>query len=78
MAETFPEESSTSKLHFDEMPYLFYSWQFDTYGSSAINKSLVNNLRLIDPESRSIKITCAVVEEDDKIKDVDIKDAEKC
>ena len=52
-------------------------WQFDTYGVSTINKSLINNLRLVDPEGKRIKITCAVVEEEGKIKDEDLKDAEK-
>ena len=52
-------------------------WQFDTYGLSTINKSLVNNLRLVDPEGQTIKITCAVLQDDAKIKDEDLKDAEK-
>ena len=52
-------------------------WQFDTYGLSTINKSLINNLRLVDPEAKTIKITCAVVEEEGQIKDVDVSDAGK-
>ena len=80
MAEAFTEESSTSELHSIEntisVLLLASRWQFDTYGLSIVNKSLVNNLRLIDPESKSVKITCAVVEEDGKIKDVDLKDAD--
>ena len=52
-------------------------WQFDTYGLSTINKSLVNNLRLVDPEGKTIKITCAVLQDEGKIKDEDLKDAEK-
>ena len=52
-------------------------WQFDTYGLSTINKSLVNNLRLVDPEAKTVKITCAVVEEEGKITDTDLKDAGK-
>ena len=52
-------------------------WQFDTYGLSTINKSLINNLRLVDPEDKTIKITCAVLEDDGKIKDEDFIDAEK-
>ena len=52
-------------------------WQFDTYGLSTINKSLVNNLRLVDPEGQTIKITCAVLQDEGKIKDEDIKDAKK-
>ena len=52
--------------------------QFDTYGLSTINKSLVNNLRLVDPEAKTIKITCALVEEEEKIKDEDVTDAKNC
>ena len=52
-------------------------WHFDTLGISTINRSLVNNLRLIDPVAKKIKIACAVVEEEGKTKQEDIKDAEK-
>ena len=52
-------------------------WQFDTYGLSTVNKSLINNLRMVDPEGKKIKITYAVVEEDKNIKDDERKDAEK-
>ena len=80
MAEAFPEEPSASELHPDErvisVLLLAITWQFDTYGLSTINKSLINNLRLVDPEGKTIKITCAVVEEEEKIKDVDVNDAE--
>ena len=44
-------------------------WQFDTYGLSTVNKSLVNNLRVVDPKGKKIKITCAIVEEEKNIKD---------
>ena len=69
MAEAFPEEPSASELHEDgsritiSVLLLASKWQFDTYGLSTINKSLVNNLRLVDPDDETIKITCAVVEE---------------
>ena len=82
MAEAFPEESTTSELYEDgsrkiiSVLLLASRWQFDTYGLSTINKSLVTNLRLVDPEAKIIKITCAVVAEDGKITDVDVKDAE--
>ena len=82
MAEAFPED-----LHEAESPddsrrvisvlLLGTRWQFDTYGLSTINKSLVNNLRLVDPEGKSIKITCAVLQDDGKIQDQDLKEAEK-
>ena len=52
-------------------------WQFDTYGLSTVNKSLVNNLRVVDPDGKKIKITCAVVEEEKNIKEDAMKDAEK-
>ena len=42
-------------------------WQFDTYGVSTVNRSLVNNLRFVDPDGSKIKITCAVVEEEETI-----------
>ena len=82
MAEAFPED-----LHEAESLYgsrrvisvllLGTRWQFDTYGLSTINKSLVNNLRLVDPEGETIKVTCTVLEDDEKIQDEDLKDAEK-
>ena len=83
MAEAFPEEPKELKesephddLKIISVLLLASKWQFDTYGLSTINKSLVNNLRLVDPESKSIKITCAVVEEG-KINSVDVRDAGK-
>ena len=81
MAEAFPEEPSASELHPDErvisVLFLAIRWQFDTYGLSTINNSLINNLRLVDPEGKTIKITCAIVEEEGKNKDVDVSDAGK-
>ena len=52
-------------------------WQFDTFGLSSVNKSLVNNLRFLDPQAEYVKITCAIVEEDRNIKDDQKKDAAK-
>ena len=53
MAEAFPEEPTASEPHEVEKTIsvllLATKWQFDTYGLSTINKSLVNNLRLVDP-----------------------------
>ena len=57
--------------------FLATKWQFDTYGLSTVNKSLVNNLRTTDSSGQKIKITCAVVEEDKNIKEDEKKDAEK-
>ena len=39
-------------------------WQFDTYGLSAVNKCLVNNLRVVDPDGKWVNVTCTVLEED--------------
>ena len=79
MAEAFPEDLIQCDDSRRTISVLFLAtrWQFDTYGLSTINKSLVNNLRLVDPEGKTIKITCAVVEEEGKIKDEDLTDAEK-
>ena len=80
MAEAFPEEPTASEPHeLDKtisVLLLATKWQFDTYGLSTVNKSLVNNLRLLDPEEKTIKITCVVLEEG-KINYVDISDAGK-
>ena len=82
MAEAFPEEPSTSEFHEDGSRSIIFilllasRWQFDTYGLSTVNKSLVNNLRVVDPEDKTIKITCAVIEEEEKIKEFDVKDAD--
>ena len=50
-------------------------WTFDPYGLSTVNKSMVNNLRLVDPDAKTIRITCAVLEEEGKISDDQIQDA---
>ena len=70
---------NTSSLYQKNISLLFLAskWQFDTYGLSTVNKSLVNNLRLVDPDGTSIQITCAVLEEDRKIGDDQLRDAEK-
>ena len=75
--EAFPEECSTSEFDDDvtrrtiSVLLLASRWQFDTYGLSTVNKSLVNNLRLVDSEAKTIKITCAVLEEDGKFRKTD-------
>ena len=85
MAEVFPEELQgnhkedfrlKSESNSIEILLLATKWQFDTYGLSTVNKCLVNNLRVIDPEGKKIKITCAVVEEEHITED-ERKDAEK-
>ena len=79
MAEAFPEgptPSDTDEIIISVL-LLATKWQFDTYGLSTINKSLVNNLRLVDPNDKTIKITCAVLQEQGKINYADVKDAGK-
>ena len=83
MAEADPGASSSS----DSRPnvptksisvlLLATRWTFDTFGLSTVNKSLVNNLREVDPDGQTIKITCAVLEENDKINKEEIEDAAK-
>ena len=79
MAEAFPEHqiAPDNPKRVIRVLLLGTQWQFDTYGLSTINKSLVNNLRLVDPEGKTIKITCAVLEEEGKIKEEDLNDAVK-
>ena len=85
MAEAFPDnvpdDPDEVVLGSQEKPIsvllLATKWQFDTYGLSTVNKSLVNNLRVVDPEGKKIKITCAVVEEEQNIKDDQKEDAER-
>ena len=81
MAGAFPEEPHVHELHpadkIISVLVLATQWQFDTYGLSTVNKSLINNLRLVDPEGKTIKVTCAVIEEDGNIRETDCQDAEK-
>ena len=79
MAEAFPDDHDLPDDSRKPISILLLAtrWQFDTYGLSTVNKSLVNNLRLIDPDGKAIKITCAVLQDDGEIKDEDLKDARK-
>ena len=52
-------------------------WQFDDYGMATITRSLVQNLRMIDPEGTFIKIICAVLEDDGNISRKEREDALK-
>ena len=52
-------------------------WLFDTYGISSITKSLISNLRTVDPNGTCVKISCAVLEEEGKIPHEQVRDAEK-
>ena len=42
-----------------------------------VTRSLVNNIRVYDPDGKKVKITCAVLEEDGKIEKVQLDDAKK-
>ena len=80
MAEAFPEGANLSQPPDDStgvisVLLLGTKWQFDTYGLSTINKSLINNLRAVDSEGKVIRITCALLEEEEKIKENDLGDA---
>ena len=50
-------------------------WRFDDYGMATFSRSLVQNLRMIDPEGMFIKITCAVLEEKGNISTDQTEDA---
>ena len=89
MANMFPECPDEEELRIGRDPDEPYSrdpikvlilatkWQHDSYGISTINKSLINNLRFVDPDATKIQITCAVLEEDGKIPDADLKEAKE-
>ena len=70
MAEVHPD---------DPISVLFLSpkWQYDTYGVASVVRSLVNDLWLTDPDGKKIQMTCAVLQEDGKINEADVADAEK-
>ena len=76
MAEAYPESQMSFEERAISILLLAPNWQFDTYGLSTVNKSLVNNLRLVVPEGKTIKITCAIVEEEKNINDDERDSAE--
>ena len=61
-----------------EVLILATKWQHDSYGISTINKSLIHNLRFVDPEAKKIKITSTVLKEEVKIPDADLNEAKEC
>ena len=71
MAKAFPDDPRKTI----SVLLLTTKWQFDTHGLSTVNKSLVNSLRVVDPQGKSIKITCAILQEEGKVRDEDLKDA---
>ena len=52
-------------------------WSFDTLGISTVTRSLINDLRMTDPAGQAIEITCAVLDEEDKIEGNQLRDAAK-
>ena len=71
MAKSFPDDSRQTV----SVLLLTTKWQFDTHGLSIVNKSLINNLRLVDGEGVTVKIACALLQEKGKIRDEDLKGA---
>ena len=71
-----PEYASDSSRKVISILLFATKWSFDSYGLSTVTKSMVNNLRLVDPDAKSIRITCAVLEEEGKISEDQIADAE--
>ena len=64
-------KTSTSAL------FLSTKWSFDTLGISTVTRSLINDLRMTDPDGKAIEITCTVLDEEDKIKGNQLRDAAK-
>ena len=81
MAEAFAKDEGVIFPDYPRKPIsvliLATKWTFDTNSLSTVNNSIVNNLRLIEPEGKSIKITCTVLEEEDKIDDSLKREAEE-
>ena len=85
MAEADPDEDldpafgATSESANNDIFVLMLAikWQVDAYGIATLTRSLVNDLRLTDPDEWKIHITCAVLEGDGKIPQADIDDAKK-
>ena len=61
-----------------EVLILGTKWQHDSYGIATVNKSLINNLRFVDPDAKKIQITCTILEEEQKIPYPDLREAEIC
>ena len=73
----FPLDKTLSSTKQISVLILTPWWHFDTYGISCISKSLIRNLRTVDPDAAHIKIYCAVLEEVKKIPQDQLRDAEK-
>ena len=53
------------------------SWNYDGLGLPLVTRSLVRNLRQLDPASEVFSVTCAVLKDEDKIDEKERKDAEE-
>ena len=71
-----PEKSLIPNRHISVLLFNPW-WLFDSYGLSSITKSQINNLRSVDPNGTCVKISCAVLEEEGKIPQEQLKDAAK-
>ena len=69
-----PSESNNNDIF---VLILAIKWQVDAFGIATLTRSLVNDLRLTDPDDWKIHITCAVLEEDGEISQADLDDAKK-
>ena len=69
------EYASDSSRKVISILLLATKWSFDSYGLSTVTKSMVNDLRQVDPDAKTIRITCAVLEEEGKISEDQIGDA---
>ena len=52
-------------------------WYFDSYGIASISKSLINDLRFMDPNGESVNISCAVLKEEGKIPPDQLRNSEQ-
>ena len=80
--DIFPEdlpELETTDDPKTSTPVLVLStkWSFDTLDISNVTRSLINDLRMTDPDGKAIEITCTVLDEEDKIKGNQLRDAAK-
>ncbi len=57
--------------------FLSPAWQCDGYGIASITRSLASDLKRVDPEGEGMRMTCAVVQEENKISDKDQEDAKE-
>ena len=59
------------------MLFLSPSWKHDAYGITCVNKSLLNNLWIADPNGHTLELSCGVLQENNKISQRDFADATK-